>query len=279
MSADVTDVITSYLLDRGALGFELDDQTSIGHIITTAYFDSGVSWSAIENQVRDLQQIFACDLPHYKMEILAIDQLRDRAWQHDWEQALVPVHASDRLVIRPSWTKYQPEADKIVVVIDPGMAFGTGYHSSTILCVQALEKLDPQGRSVLDYGCGTGILAISAVRLGAARVLACDNDPLAIEAVERNAKLNSVKLEIHTSDRFVANPAVDIVVANLDVNLLTDLFDLIDSSVESGGYAVLSGITGEEKPIVLDLLTDRPYRIQGTLADEEWVCFIARKEQ
>ncbi|KAA3634517.1 MAG: 50S ribosomal protein L11 methyltransferase, partial [Proteobacteria bacterium] len=116
-----------------------------------------------------------------------VERFEDRDWEREWLERFAPVRISDRLWICPSWRK-PPDPGAVNVTLDPGLAFGTGTHATTTLCLQALAGLDLAHRTVLDFGCGSGILAIAALRLGAARALATDVDPRALDATRRNAE-------------------------------------------------------------------------------------------
>ncbi|MGQ9828956.1 MAG: 50S ribosomal protein L11 methyltransferase, partial [Roseiflexus sp.] len=123
---------------------------------------------------------------------LQVRQIEEEDWANTWKQYYTIQRIGERIIIVPSWLDYQPQPDDLVVCIDPGMAFGTGLHPTTRLCLFALEQYVTPGISALDLGCGSGILAITAARLGAARVLALDTDPIAVEATQSNAALNNV---------------------------------------------------------------------------------------
>jgi ribosomal protein L11 methyltransferase len=152
----------------------------------------------------------------------------------------------DRLWIRPSGREVtQPDA--VIVDLDPGLAFGTGTHPTTALCLEWLDRHAPVGKTVLDFGCGSGVLGVAALKLGAQRVIGVDHDPQALLASRENARRNAVaeRLEVVHSDVFDGAPA-DVVIANILANVLVDLAPTISSLVEPGGQLVLSGILADQ---------------------------------
>ncbi|HEX8009471.1 MAG TPA: 50S ribosomal protein L11 methyltransferase [Casimicrobiaceae bacterium] len=161
-------------------------------------------------------------------------------WVHEAQAQFAPIRATDRLWIVPSWCT-PPDPQAIVVRLDPGLAFGTGAHPSTLLCLRWLSANLPRGASVLDYGCGSGILAIAAAKLGAAGVTGIDVDRRAIATSRANAAANGVAAEFGLPDAFPAK-AVDVVIANILANPLEILAPLLAGRVRDGGHIVLSGI-------------------------------------
>lgn len=168
-----------------------------------------------------------------------VRDLADENWNARWESDFKPIRVGD-VSVRADFHAPVPEAVHDIV-IHPGMAFGTGHHDTTSGMIEALSTLDPAGRSVLDMGCGTGVLAILAARMGARRVVAVDNDPLATEASEHNARRNEASVEVRLDDTVPAE-RFDIILANITLNVLVDAMNDLSEALQPGGRLVCSGI-------------------------------------
>lgn len=180
-------------------------------------------------------------LPPYRLEAL-----EDKDWVRAWMDEFKPMRFGERLWIVPSWSE-PPDPSAVNLLLDPGLAFGTGTHPTTRLCLEYLDAHPPVGRDVVDYGCGSGVLAVAAARLGAARVWAVDNDPQALTATQENAERNGVgdRLSVHLPERF-APVATDLVLANILANPLIALAPRIAGLLRPGGALVLSGLLAEQ---------------------------------
>jgi ribosomal protein L11 methyltransferase len=168
-------------------------------------------------------------------------ELADEDWRDAWKKYFGVQRIGRRLVIVPSWVEYSPKPDDIVLRIDPGMAFGTGQHPTTAMCLAALEDAVSDGPSVLDLGCGSGILAIAAAKLGARSVVAVDNDPQAIKATRANATDNGVEIEAREGTLESASERFDIIVANISGLTLERLAPRLAESLAPGGRLIASG--------------------------------------
>lgn len=207
--------------------------------------------------------------PPYTRETIA-----EQNWVQLTQSQFEPIRVSERLWIVPSWHA-APDPEALVLVLDPGMAFGTGSHPTTRLCLEWIERTVTPGVSVLDYGCGSGILAIAAAKLGAGEVLGVDIDPQAVTAARNNADINAVSARFADSAVSLEG-SFDVVVANILANPLKALAPAICSHVRPGGALALSGILVEQAEELIALYA--PY-IQLVVADtrEGWVCLAGRK--
>lgn len=207
--------------------------------------------------------------PPYTRETIA-----EQNWVQLTQSQFEPIRVSERLWIVPSWHA-APDPEALVLVLDPGMAFGTGSHPTTRLCLEWIERTVTPGVSVLDYGCGSGILAIAAAKLGAGEVLGVDIDPQAVTAARNNADINAVSARFADSAVSLEG-SFDVVVANILANPLKALAPAICSHVRPGGALALSGILVEQAEELIALYA--PY-IQLAVADtrEGWVCLAGRK--
>ena len=208
-------------------------------------------------------------VPAYTLEAVA-----EQNWVQLTQSQFDPIKVSDRLWIVPSWHE-SPDPAAVNLILDPGMAFGTGSHPTTRLCLEWLERQVSADCSVLDYGCGSGILAIAAARLGAGKVAGVDIDPQAVEAANANAERNGVSALFADSAEPVAGE-YDLVVANILSNPLRVLAPAICAHVRSGGRLALSGILREQAEEIIGLYAQwLPMQIADVR--EDWVCLSGVK--
>jgi ribosomal protein L11 methyltransferase len=206
--------------------------------------------------------------------IAEIRFVADQDWVRLTQSQFEPIPIGERLVITPSWHASDDPAH-IEIVLDPGLAFGTGSHPTTRLCLQWLERMLPAGATVIDYGCGSGILAIAAARLGAARVIGVDIDPQALVATRDNAQRNRVEVEIRASSDARPEPA-DVVVANILSSPLKLLAPMLTDLVKPGGLLVISGVLERQIDDVSAAYAPHLALDVAGLADG-WACLAATK--
>lgn len=211
----------------------------------TALFTADTDFDLLRSQ---LKKVLALDtLPHNYDE-----ELEDRAWEREWLKDFRPIQFGDRLWVSPAGMQV-PADDAVIVELDPGLAFGTGTHPTTALCLEWLDQHDVGGARMLDLGCGSGILAIAAVKLGAAVVNAVDIDLQAITATRQNAQRNGVAGQIRTATELATNEgSFDIIVANILAGTLIGLAEKITGCLKPGGLLVLSGILSGQAEKVMD---------------------------
>ena len=204
-----------------------------------------------------------------------VEEVAEQNWVQLTQSQFEPIRVSARLWIVPSWHE-APDPAALVLVLDPGMAFGTGSHPTTRLCLEWLERVVIPDTSILDYGCGSGILAIAAAKLGASKVLGVDIDPQAVSAAKNNAERNNVSAQFDDSSRALRGQ-FDIVVANILANPLKALAPAITAHVRPGGRLALSGILAEQAEELIAIYA--PY-ILLSIADsrEGWICLAGIKE-
>jgi len=198
-------------------------------------------------------------------------------WAETWRRGLAPRRLTDRLVVRPSWTEVlDPREADLVIVLDPGMAFGTAEHGTTRGCLRLLDRSVVPGERVLDIGAGSGILSIAAALLGASDVHAIESDPLATEAIEENVERNGVADRVRWTERFADVPwlraagPVSGVVANIESGILEPLLPGFAAAVEEGGWLILSGILAHEWPAMRRATEAHGFHFVELDADEEW---------
>jgi len=204
----------------------------------------------------------------------------DQDWTAGWKESIPVLHLGRRVVVKPSWRDYAAQPGELLLEMDPGLAFGTGLHPTTQLCVEALEDLVQPGMRVLDLGTGTGILALVAARLGAADVRAVDNDVNAVAVARRNVRVNDAAHQIrvlHGSLAEVGEP-YDLVVANILAHVITAMASSgLDTRIRRGGMLVTSGILAEQADEVSAALSAQGLSIVERRQLDEWVALIARK--
>ncbi|MGG4663465.1 50S ribosomal protein L11 methyltransferase [Providencia vermicola] len=199
-----------------------------------------------------------------------IEQLEDKDWEREWMDNFHPMRFGERLWICPSWRDV-PDPTAVNVMLDPGLAFGTGTHPTTSLCLQWLDGLDLEGKTVIDFGCGSGILAIAALKLGAAHAIGIDIDPQAITASRDNAKRNGVseRLSLYLPKDQPQELQADVVVANILAGPLRELASMISVLPRAGGLLGLSGVLATQAESVADAYRTT-FEIDPIAEKEEW---------
>ena len=205
-----------------------------------------------------------------------IEQIEDKDWEREWMDNFHPMKFGQRLWICPTWREV-PEPDAVNVMLDPGLAFGTGTHPTTALCLEWLDSLDLEGKTVIDFGCGSGILAIAALKLGAKSAVGIDIDPQAILASRNNAEANGVadRLQLFLSDDKPADLKADVVVANILAGPLKELYPIICQLPKAQGDLGLSGILATQAQSVCDAYA-QSFELDPVVEREEW-CRITGK--
>lgn len=209
-------------------------------------------------------------------------RVEEEDWATAWKAYFKPLRVGRGLVVRPAWEAYDPEPGDVVLDLDPGMAFGTGAHATTRLCLAALERKLQRGRAVLDLGTGSGILAIAAAKLGAEAVLALDTDPIAVTAAQRNVALNGLSDKITLAQGSLDHPAVerfgpaDLIVANITAASLLDLAPGIVAALRPGGVLILSGVLAERQGEVSARFGALGCSLEDAEQDEDWCALVLR---
>jgi len=203
-----------------------------------------------------------------------IETIAEQDWVRLTQSQFEPIRISERLWIVPTWHQ-APDPQALTLILDPGLAFGTGSHPTTRLCLQWLEEHIHEGDSVLDYGCGSGILTIAAKRLGAGRVVGVDLDPQAVGAARDNASANLVAAEFFLPDALTAG-RFDVLVANILTNPLKALMPLLAARVRPGGHIALSGILTDQAEAVMAIYATA-FAMRLWQEEEGWVCLEGKR--
>lgn len=204
--------------------------------------------------------------------------VQEEDWANNWKAYFKPLRVGQRLVVIPSWETYDLQKGDVPIRLDPGMAFGTGTHATTALCLRQLERLVTPGARVLDVGTGSGILAIAARLLGAGHVTAIDTDPVAIQVARENAAKNGVELTIShgTIDQLPQEP-YDLIVANIIASVIVDILPEVASRMAQGAKFLASGIIAERKQEVLDAMLATWLLPLEAREENGWVAILAGK--
>jgi ribosomal protein L11 methyltransferase len=233
----------------------------------------------IEGLVSHLDQLEEFGLPAL-VDRMTIKYAEDEDWANAWKKYFKPLHIGHKLVIKPGWETYEPAEGELVIDLDPGMAFGTGGHPTTRLCMEALEERVVPGFKVADIGTGSGILSITAALLGASEVVATDIDALPRKVARENVIRNEKEaiVSILEMDEFDAKAQdQDLVVANIVANTIIELAPSIAPRVKEGGIFIGSGIVDDHHDLVLGALSAVGLEHVETKREDIWVCLITRK--
>lgn len=209
---------------------------------------------------------------------ITITFVAEEDWANAWKQYFKPQKIGRRIVVKPTWEPYQPTGDDLILQIDPGMAFGTGLHATTRLCLRALEDRVSPGSCVADVGTGSGILAVGAALLGAAQIVAVDNDPVAVRVARENVAVNAVGNRVTIAESSMPPRGVfDIVVANILADVILGMAPALHAATRPGGILIASGIIDSRAADVADGLSKQGYTLEDTRREGEWVALIARR--
>lgn len=210
--------------------------------------------------------------------IVESKKMFEEDWANTWKQYYKPSKVGEKIVVKPIWEDYEAKSDELVVELDPGMAFGTGTHETTRMCVQALEKYVEKDSIVFDVGCGSGILAIAAAKLGAKKAIGVDLDPAAVESSIENVGYNKLdNIEILYGNLLdVVDGKADVVVANILAEIVCILSEDVSKAINPGGYFITSGIIHDRVDMVTKKLEECGFIVESVNKDGEWNCIIAK---
>jgi len=275
----VSEVFNRYGHGGAVLSTEFGDDSSNMAVVTVKTYlpldEEGLrTRRRIEEALWHLSQIYPLPPPKFR-------ELTEDDWANAWRKHYHILRVGQRIVIRPSWQEYKPRLDDIVVVLDPGMAFGTGLHPTTRMCLEALEEHLKPGAKVLDFGTGSGILAIAAAKLGAGSVLALDNDPLAVRAAQANVQANGVQntvtVELGSLDK--AAGEFELVLVNILARVIIELADQgLANRVRPNGLMILAGFVEGQEAEVAAALREHGLKIIERRQEKDWVTFITARD-
>ncbi|MFW9333891.1 50S ribosomal protein L11 methyltransferase [Paenibacillus polymyxa] len=310
-SEEAVEMISNFLHEAGAGGVSIEESGSLnkprdtsygqwydrplndipeGQAIIKGYFAEKVDMDSVRAQIEPrVEQLRTFDIDPGEVQY-ELKTVNEDDWANAWKQYFKPLRVSDRLTIKPTWEEYEPASeDEKIIELDPGMAFGTGTHPTTSLCLRTLESVIQGGEEVIDVGTGSGILAIGAVKLGAKHVLALDLDPVAVSSARENTRLNELeeRITIKESDLLSVLNASDptlgiqlpvkLVVANILAEIILLFIDDVYNALQPGGIYIASGIWKNKEEAVETALKAAGFEITEINRDEDWLAFVARK--
>ena len=213
---------------------------------------------------------------------VVISEVPDEDWSEVWKQYFKPRRIGTHMVVVPSWETFESRADDVLLILDPGQAFGTGEHPTTRLCLELLEEEIPSGKRVLDVGCGSGILSIAAAKLGATHVASIDIDEAAVEITRENARLNDVCLETHAGEglaNWAESRSWDIVLSNIVSATLVRIAPLVFQRLSSNGAWIVSGILKENWNDLLEEAKSVGFQFEVSKEEDDWIAATLRKSK
>ncbi len=228
----------------------------------------------VNERLTELKEM-GLDLGEAKVEH---EKMHEEDWANTWKQYYKPSKVGEKIVVKPIWEEYEARDEELVVELDPGMAFGTGTHETTRMCIQALERYVKEESTVFDVGCGSGILAIAAAKLGAKLAVGVDLDPVAVESSIENVgynNLNNIEI-LHGNLVEVIDGKADIVVANILAEIICILTDDVKRVLKDGGVFITSGIIHDRVDMVCEKLESTGFEVIEKNRDGEWNCIVAK---
>lgn len=280
------EVISRYAPNSIALEYPLDgsqidpNALAVIHAYLEPNEDLEVQRRAIEQGLWHLSQIEPFPAPEFRW-------IEEQQWEDAWKDHYQPIKIGEKLLIQPAWLPVQT-SHRLPIIMDPGMAFGTGTHPSTQLCLLALEKNLTKGQKVIDLGCGSGILSIAAVHLGASEVLALDIDANAVKVAQENVEVNSMShaltirqgsLENVLTDLGSQTSSTHLLVANILAKVLIDLIhNGLDKAIKPGGLLILSGILDHQVEEVRHVAQGNNLDHLETFANQDWRALVFKRK-
>lgn len=282
----VVSVIDSALMIEDYSDIEENLMTVYGELIDEAILNADKSRAAVsiyvpeEKSVADAAAFIKERLASLKIEAeITLNGLDEEDWANEWKKYYHPIHIGKNIVVRPPWEKYESKPEETVIIMDPGMAFGTGTHETTRLRLTALEKYINKGEKVLDVGTGSGILAIAASLMGAESVYSYDIDPVAVRVAKDNYETNGCTniacgVSDLLSDAHRHAGGYDLILANIVADIILRMIPQLPTFVHTGTKIVTSGIIMEQSEKVKAAFLENGYRLIDTMTENDWVSFV-----
>jgi ribosomal protein L11 methyltransferase len=272
------DAVSNFLIERGSPGVVIKKNE------VQAFFacpeDSAVIRQDVQRFLRGIRGIY----PYTSEDQLRWRVLKDRNWNSSWRRFFSPQRIGREFVVAPPWAKLPRLGRRHLIVIEPGMAFGTGTHATTRGCLEFIERSTRTLRGkkfhALDVGTGSGILSIALAKMGAAKVIALDNDPVALEVAAENLRYNGVDKQVHLSGRSIndVQQSFLIAVANLTAETILEIGEPLAARVAPNGALIVSGLLKTKAAPVVQYFCDRGFRTQKRTAEKEWITLLLMRK-
>lgn len=262
--------------------YQLDpqDYPDEGVIIKAYLLENSTLEQTIINIKEAINQLVLYQIDIGKNKVI-IREVDEEDWSTAWKKYYHPVKISEKITIVPTWEDYTPtHKDELIIELDPGMAFGTGTHPTTVMCIQALEQFVNEGDHVIDVGTGSGVLSIAAAKLGARSVSAYDLDEVAVTSARQNITLNNVQQTVSITKNNLldgVHEQADVIVANILAEVVIRLVDQAMQNVKQNGYFITSGIIHQKKQQVIDALEATHFQVIDEIVMGDWIALIAQK--
>lgn len=275
------EAVSNFLMERGATGIEENEGDEKGERLKAYFLRDGREGGVLRALRRYLKslQVIQPEISQARIEAVTIPE---QDWGENWKRFFKPFRVTSRVVVKPPWSSFRPKKNEVSIVIKPGMAFGTGTHATTKLCIRALEKgLKKKGRSVLDVGTGSGILSILAARMRAGEVLGIDTDEVAVEMARENVRQNQVSDLVRVRKGSIGHlrRQFDVVVANIDLRGLRRMRQPLLRHLKRKGLLVLSGLLEGQGDRLRQYYMETGLLRRGQSTREgEWVCLTFQKK-
>jgi ribosomal protein L11 methyltransferase len=276
VSEEGKSLLSDFLLGLDAFSVA-EDLLDNGKVEVSGYFSQAIDIDDVVDRVKDYIGFLHSIMNGFSVDNINLVEFDNSSWDL-WKTRLKKVRVSDRIVIRPPWEEYCPTASEIAIEINPSLAFGTGHHESTRLCMRLIEQLldTPDCKSVLDAGCGSGVLAIVAAKLGASRVVALDIDKVAMHETKENLKRNSISENVNLVCGYIEciKGKYDLIVANISVEELLHMRTELKSRLGEGGLLILSGIPFSRRDELLSGMKTSSLVMREEFRDGDWIAVV-----
>lgn len=305
-TSEAVEIVSNILYEAGVGGLAIEDPNDIEEICKSR---KDTDWNYIDEDLfkRDFEGIlvkayfpedeYLMDkiklikqnielIPQYDIDgglgEVTISEVYESEWKDIWKQYYKPKRIGKQIVIKPSWEEYEEKQGDIILELDPGMAFGTGTHETTMMCIEAIEKYMTKGETVFDIGCGSGILSIAAAKLGAEKVIGVDLDESTIPVSNENVRMNNVEdiVEIRHGDLLeVVSEKADLVVVNIVAEIIKIIVPDVKTSLKQGGMFIASGIILDKIDFTKQALDENGFEIVELVVNGEWACIVSKVKE
>lgn len=302
-TTEAEELVTNIMYDLGVTGLAIEDPNDIlafqqseedwdfidpelvkqdyEGVIIKAYFPEDDNLNKKIELVRENIEVIPQNERGKKLGEVTVTEVYEEDWAEAWKKYYKPVRIGERIVIKPTWEEYEKNEDELIIELDPGMAFGTGTHETTMMCIEALESYVKDGHKLFDIGCGSGILSIVAAKLGAEKVIGVDIDSTCIKVSQENIRMNEVEdlIEIRQGNLLdVVHEKAHIIVANIIAEVIIEMTDYVPDYLYDGGIFIASGIILEKVDRVRKKLEDKGFKILEIKYLGQWALIASALE-